>query len=190
MNFYDNPEKINEYEKMCESYDGKELYDILNKYLNKSSKILELGSGPGNDIKYFTKHFNATGSDLSEEFLQRCRNKFKNTPFLKLDAVSIDTNHKYDAIFSNKVLHHLKTSELELSLKRQTEVINKNGFLAHTFWIGDKEFTMEDVLFIFYKKENLLNLISKYFIIEETFCYKEFEENDSIFVIAKNSLAN
>ena len=186
MNFYNDPEKVDEYEKMCAEYNGAELYSVLEKHLTEGTTLLELGSGPGNDIDYLRKRFDVTGSDLSDEFLSRCMSKYKSVPFLKLDAVSIDTNEMYDCMFSNKVLHHLKRGELEESLKRQKKVIKPNGLFAHTFWLGDKEFTMEDMLFVFYDKKVLLEMVSKHFTIRETFIYKEFEDNDSIFIVAAN----
>lgn len=186
MNFYNDPVKVDEYEKMCEGYSGAELYDVLEKHLEKGSSILELGSGPGNDIAHFRINFSVTGSDMSDEFISRCTNKFVNIPFLKLDAVSIDTNEVYDCLFSNKVLHHLKRDQLDKSLKRQQQVIKEGGLFAHTFWLGDKEFTMEDMLFVFYDKDELLTMVSKYFTILETVSYKELEEGDSIFIVAKN----
>lgn len=186
MKFYNDPGKVDEYEKMCEEYDGTELYTVLEKHLDKSSTLLELGSGPGNDIKHFIGNFSVIGSDLSDEFLSRCRNRFKDISFLKLDAVSIDTDEMYDCIFSNKVLHHLNRDELEKSFMRQQQVIKRHGLFAHTFWLGGKEFTMEDMLFVFYDKKELLTMVSKYFTIRETYCYKEFEEGDSIFVVAEN----
>jgi len=42
MNFYNNPVKVNEYEQMCEGYDGAELYAILEKHLKAHSTLLEL----------------------------------------------------------------------------------------------------------------------------------------------------
>jgi len=46
---------------------------------------------------------------------------------------------------------------------------------------------MEKMLFVFHNGEKLLKLVSQYFTIQETFDYKEFEDGDSIFVVAKNS---
>jgi len=40
-------------------------------------------------------------------------------------------------------------------------------------------------LFTYYKKEYLLSIISECFEILSTLTYKEFEENDSLFVIAR-----
>jgi len=187
VDFYNNPSKVDEYEKMCDEYDGTEIYKVLESHLTKDSTLLELGSGPGNDILHLRNKYRVTGSDLSDEFLLRCGTRFSDVPFHKLDAVSIDTPKVFDGIFSNKVLHHLEQVKLEESLKRQQQVIKPNGIFAHTFWLGGKEFTMEGMLFKFYDRDELLGLVSKYFTIRETYDYKEFEEGDSIFIVAQNN---
>ena len=187
MDFYNDPSKVDEYEKMCDEYDGSELHDVLDNYLKNDVTILELGCGPGNDITHLHKKYIVTGSDLSDEFLLRCRKRFPDLSFQKLDAVSINTDEAYDCIFSNKVLHHLTFEELENSFNQQQHVIKPNGVFAHTFWLGDKEFTMEGMLFVFHNRAKLLELVSKYFTILETYEYKEFEEGDSILIIANNN---
>lgn len=187
MDFYSDPSKVDEYEKMCDEYDGSELYKVLDNHLKNDDTILELGCGLGNDITHLQNKYTVTGSDLSDEFLLRCKKRFPDLSFLKLDAVSIDTDKVYNCIFSNKVLHHLTFEELEKSFIQQQNVINPNGIFAHTFWLGDKEFMMEGMLFVFHNKEKLLDLVSQYFTILETYDYKEFDEGDSIFVIASNN---
>ena len=186
MNFYTDPVKVDEYETMCEEYNGSELYRVLDKHLTDNSTLLELGSGPGSDINYLKKKYIVSGSDLSDEFLIRCKKKHSDVPFINLDAVSIKTDKLFDCVFSNKVLHHLTVEDLEKSLKRQQEVVEENGLFAHTLWLGDKEFTMEGMLFIFHNREHLVKLVSKYFTIIELYDYKEFEAGDSIFILAKN----
>jgi len=187
MEFYNDPLKVDEYEKMCVDYNGSELYEVLDRNLKDESSLLELGCGPGNDIYYLRNKYKVIGSDFSEEFLRRCKKRFSDISFLKLDATSLDTKESFDCIFSNKVLHHLTSDELEKSLKRQQDVISPNGLFAHTFWLGDKEFEMEGMLFLFHDQEKLVGLVSKYFTIVETHTYKEFEEEDSIFILAKNN---
>jgi len=189
VEFYNDPIKVDKYEDMCVGYDGTELYQVLDKHLENGSRLLELGCGPGNDLDYFNEKYKVTGSDLSDEFLLRCKKRFPDMSFIKQDAISINTDQKFDCVFSNKVLHHLNTKKLEASLKRQQAVIKPNGIFAHTFWIGDKEFMMEDMLFVFHNRENLLKLIAKYFSILEVYAYKELEEGDSIFVLAANDHA-
>ncbi len=187
MKFYNDPVSVDEYEKMCVEYEGSELYEVLYNHLPQNSTILELGCGLGLDIRKLKNRYSITGSDLSDEFLMRCRKKFKDLPFLKLDAVSIETESTFDCIFSNKVLHHLTSSELEKSIQRQQRVLRQDGIFAHTFWLGDKELEIEGMLFVYHNREGLLKLISQYYTILESFEYKEFEEGDSIFVVAQNN---
>ena len=189
MEFYNDPSKVDEYEKMCDEYDGSNLYKVLSNYLKEKSTLLELGCGPGTDINNLQKKYTVMGSDLSDEFLQRCKKRFTDIPFVKLDAVTININKTFDCIFSNKVLHHLTLEELEKSLKRQQKVIEPNGIFAHTFWLGDKKFMMEGMLFMFHHRDKLLHLISQYFTIMESIDYKEFEDGDSIFIVANNKSA-
>ena len=189
MTFYNNPAKVDAYEKMCEGYDGSDLYAILSNHLIEKSTLLELGCGPGNDIIHLKEKYRVMGSDLSDEFLQRCKKRFPEISFMKLDAINIETDRTFDCIFSNKVLHHLNREELKKSLIRQQKIVVSDGIIAHTFWIGDKEFEMEDMLFVFHHRAELIDLVSKYFTILETFDYKEFEEGDSIFIVARNNRA-
>ena len=186
MKFYNDPSKVDSYEKMCADYEGSALYQVLSRYLKDQSTLLELGCGPGNDITHLQDKYVITGSDLSDEFLSRCKMRFEHIPFIKLDAVSININQKFDCVFSNKVLHHLKIDQLEKSFKRQQDVIKRNGLFAHTFWIGEKEFMMEGMLFVYHNRDRLLNLVSRYFTVLETYDYKEFEDEDSVFILAQN----
>ncbi|MCF8259798.1 MAG: class I SAM-dependent methyltransferase [Melioribacteraceae bacterium] len=186
MEFYNDSLNVDEYEKMCSEYDGSELYELLDTFLRKGATLLELGCGPGNDVENLMERYKVTGSDLSDEFLNRCRAKFPELPFLKLDAISIDVDSKFNCIFSNKVLQHLTIEELDKSLKRQQNVLEKNGIFAHTFWLGDKELTLEGMLFVYHDKLKLNKMISKYFTVQSEYLYKEFEDGDSIFIIAKN----
>ena len=66
-----------------------------------------------------------------------------------------------------------------------------NGLIAHSFWLGEENQEMNGLLFTYYNKEHLLSVFSESFEILFTLVYKEFEEGDSIFVIArlKNSKA-
>jgi len=189
MDFYNDPVKVDEYEKMCDEYDGAQLYKMLDKHLADNSTLLELGSGPGNDIKYLKTKYKVTGSDLSDEFFLRCKRRYPDVNFLKLDAISIKTDNSFNCLYSNKVLHHLTLENLEKSFRRQKNVITPDGLFAHTFWLGDKEFTMEDMLFVFHNRKRLIDLVAKYFTVLETHDYKEFEEGDSLFIVAKNNKA-
>jgi len=87
-------------------------------YKTKESVLLEIGSGPGTDWKILNKSYQATGSDNSKEFLNHLLAAYPDGEFLELDAVTLTTSKKFDGIYSNKVLHHIKDNELVNSLQR------------------------------------------------------------------------
>lgn len=185
MNFYNDSDNVDSYIKMCENYDGSNIYEAIEKHLEPGRSVLELGSGAGFDISYLRDHYHVTGSDLSDEFLKRCRAKHPDVEFLKIDVRDINVPEKYDCIFSNKVLHHLTESELSESLNGQAKALSPHGIIAHSFWIGEESLEMNGMLFTYYRKEHLLNKIAEHFTILSTMSYQEFEASDSLFVIAQ-----
>jgi len=189
MSLYDDPEGVKNYIQMCENYDGSNLYQALSQHLPVNSTLLELGSGPGLDIEYLKKHYSVTGSDLSDEFLKVCKEKYPDIPFIKLNALKLNStlglDEKFDCIYSNKVLHHLTDEELQESLKQQVKNLSSNGLIAHSFWLGEENQEISGMLFTYYKKDDLLDIISAQFEILSTLNYEEFEVGDSLFVVAK-----
>lgn len=185
MSFYDDSDNVDKYIEMCKDYNGSNIYQSLQSQLSDDKKLLELGSGPGFDIPFLHEHYQVTGSDLSEQFLMRCRNKFPHIQFLKLDVLNINVTESFDCIYSNKVLHHLTEEQLQLSLLQQVKALDSGGIIAHSFWIGEEDMEMEGLLFNYYRKERLLEIISENFSILSTLSYQEFEASDSLFLIAK-----
>jgi len=185
MSYYDDPENVKQYMEMCAGYDGNNIYQLLLQHLPKLASVLELGSGGALDIEFLKKHYDVTGSDLSDAFLDICQKKHPEVPFLKLDAQKLNLNQAFDCIYSNKVLHHLTPDALRASLKQQASALNPNGLIAHSFWLGDKSEEMHGLLFTYYNQETLLGIISESFEILTTLSYQEFEEDDSLFVIAR-----
>ena len=99
MGFYDDEENVEAYVQMAEGYDGRELVDVLKKHLPLGSTVLELGMGPGKDLALLGEAYAATGSDSSEVFLRRYRQEHADADLLLLDAVTLATARRFDAIF-------------------------------------------------------------------------------------------
>lgn len=166
-----------------EEYDPTFMIDKFKSYVPSSSTVLELGMGPGKDFDILKQTFEMTGSDSSQIFLDLYREKDATANLINLDAVSINTPKKYDAIYSNKVLMHLSKEELYQSFLRQFEILNFNGITFHTFWSGDKEEEMQGLRFVYYQSEELIKMIPKKFKVLESSLYKEIEKNDSICLV-------
>lgn len=185
MDYFDSEKNVSEYIKMAEGYNGNDLIKKLTNYLSKNSSVLELGMGPGVDLKFLNKYYKTTGSDRSKVFLDLFKKSNPKQNLLKLDAVTIETRKRFKGIYSNKVLHHLSKSNLGKSLKRQSEVLLKDGIVLHSFWKGNKTEKYENLLFNYFTISHLVKYFEKHFEILEIAVYKEMKNADSIYIIAK-----
>ena len=183
--YYKSKASVDEYIKMAEGHNGSELIDLLKKYLPLNATILEIGSGPGTDWEILNNLYNVTGSDNSPEFLKRLSTKYPNGHFIELDANSLSTDKKFDGIYSNKVLHHLNDDQITASMKNQHKILNPQGIICHSFWRGEDSEVFNGLFVNYLTEDNIKHLFGEYFTILLMKKYKEFEQNDSIVVVAK-----
>lgn len=186
--YYHTRESVEEYISLAKGHDGKQLIEKLKGFLSEGSALLEIGTGPGTDWKILSKDYSVTGSDISEEFLKHLGAAHPEGEFLGLDATTLITDKKFDGIYSNKVLHHLKDNEFADSLKRQYEILNPHGIICHSFWKGEGSEYFKGLYVNNHKKEEIPAFFNRHFEIVLLETYKEFEENDSILVIGKKKL--
>jgi len=183
--YYKTKESVEEYIELAKDVNGGELIEKLKQVLPGNSDLLEIGSGPGSDWKILEESYNVIGSDNSAEFLNHLTAKFPNGKFLELDAITLKTKMKFDGIYSNKVLHHLKDEELSNSIKQQYGILKSNGIICHSFWKGEG-FEIFKGMFVNYQTiEGLKSLFEDYYEIISITTYQEFEAEDSILVIGK-----
>jgi cyclopropane fatty-acyl-phospholipid synthase-like methyltransferase len=187
MGFFDDEKNVQEYICMAEGYDGKELIEVLKKYVQQDATVLELGMGPGKDCDILRQFYRVTGSDNSAVFLERYRKAHPDADILSLDAVHIKTQRTFDCIYSNKVLHHLTTPELRLSFHRQYDVLNEDGIMLHSFWYGQRKEEYEGLLFVYYTEADIQEMLEQHFAVLDIQRYSEMEENDSFYAVARKS---
>ena len=185
MGYYDDNESVEEYIKMAEGYDGRELIEVLKRRLKNGSTVLELGMGPGKDLELLSEHFHVTGSDNSTVFLDRFRRESPDADLVLLDAVTMDINRQFDCIYSNKVLHHLTKPQLKESLRQQARVLNSFGILLHSFWYGDKVEEYFGLRSVYHTEESLSEAIGDEYGIIESERYAEMEEDDSLYIVLR-----
>ena len=183
--YYHTKESVDSYIKMAEGYNGQALIERLKKHLKNGCSILELGSGPGNDIELLGQDFKVTGSDYSELFLERLNKCHTDISFLNLDAISLSTTLSFDGIYSNKVLQHLTDKELKTSIENQYRIVNDDGVICHSFWNGEGCDTIGGIIHNYHTRDDLVELFSPKFTILHLEEYKEMDEGDSLFIIAQ-----
>ena len=187
MGYFDSEENAKEYISIADGYDGKELIARLREFLDPCSTVLEIGMGPGKDLLMLAETYKVTGSDLSDVFLRLFREENPHADLVKLDAVTLGTDRRFDCIYSNKVLHHLTTEDLRSSLVRQREILNPSGTILHTFWNGNGIETMGDLRFVYYTEDDIRKMVEEGYQILVLETYSEMERDDSILLIASRA---
>ena len=185
--YYKTTESVQEYIQLAKGVDGRELIEKLKEVLADNSNILELGSGPGSDWKILSESYKVIGSDFSNHFLKHLKTTYPKGKFIELDAITLETDKNFDGIYSNKVLHHLKDSELVDSIKRQHEVLYSNGIICHSFWKGEGTEEFKGMFVNYHTKTTLEKVFKKYFEVLSIEEYKEFEDNDSLLLVGKKT---
>jgi len=185
MGYFDDPVHAREYIRMCRGYDGRELIAVLKRYLPPGTRILELGMGPGKDLDLLAKCFRVTGSDTARPFLDIYRESHPHADLLELDAAVLDTDRRFDAVYSNKVLSHLTREELTRSFSRQAALLSGRGLLFHTFWYGDRVEEIEGLRFVYYTEETIRAVWGPEWELLELTRYAEMERDDSFYLILR-----
>lgn len=183
--YYNSRESVENYIKISQGFDGKELINQLKTFLPKGSSILELGTGPGTDLQLLSQNYVVTGSDYSQHFLDILHDKNVSNELVFLDAITLKTKQSYDCIYSNKVLQHLQDNELIQSIKNQLKCLNQNGIVCHSFWHGDECYEMKGALHNYHTINEIKNWFSPYFNIHHLDYYQEMDPNDSILLIGE-----
>ncbi|WP_346898400.1 class I SAM-dependent methyltransferase [Clostridium sp. UBA7503] len=190
MKFFMKEENVNQYIEMTKEYDPTSIVNKVKKYLPKGSTLLELGMGEGRDLELLSKEYKVVGSDNSEVFINKYKKKNKGIEVLPIDATMMNTERKFDCIYSNKVLHHLTKKDFIKSLKLQKNNLNNKGIIFMTLWNGEyREEIMFDgeIRFTYYLENDIREIVKNDYDIVTIETYNEFEEheNDSLLVILR-----
>lgn len=183
MGYFENRDNVMNYISQAEGFDGKELIDILEKFLLKGSTVLELGMGPGKDMDIMEKQYNVTGSDISSVFLDLYREKAPEADLIQLDAENLDTQREFDCIYSNKVLPLLSPESLYLSFRKQKDILRPDGLVFHSFNYGEGKEEYKDLRFHYYQPEEIINMTARDYELILSLVYSELKEDDSFFII-------
>ena len=109
---------------------GEELLGLLNP--KPGERILDLGSGTGHLTKLISDSgAEVTGIDSSQEMIDQSRKNYSSLNFQRMDATNFSFAEKFDAVFSNAVLHWIP--EKEKVVKCISEALKLGGRLVAEF---------------------------------------------------------
>ena len=120
------------YERTCGrvTEHGAKLVDVLRTLPH--GKVLDLGCGTGvltSEIAKFSDE--VIGLDSSFEMVEKAKSMYPEIDFVVSDACTMHWNNYFDAVFSNAVLHFIKTQDVLLDSIRK--VLKKNGVFVCEF---------------------------------------------------------
>ena len=184
-NYYKTKETVDEYIRLAKDVNGGDLIEKLKVFLPSDASLLEIGTGPGTDWNILKEDYKLVGSDNSPEFLKHLNTNYPKGTFLELDAITLNTNQKFEGIYSNKVMHHLKDNELVDAIKRQSEVLQSDGIICQSFWRGEGSEVFKGLFVNYHTEQSLMDFFEEQFEILKIEFYAEFEEKDSLLLIAK-----
>lgn len=135
-----------------------ELYDKTHSFVSKFGEgilsylqpkpgetILDLGCGTGDlTSEIFQTGAKVIGVDNSAEMIQAAKNKFPSIEFLQADARIMNFDVRFDAIFSNAVLHWIK--EKDLVIRQMYLLLKENGRIVLEFGGKGNIQQMENVM--------------------------------------------
>jgi SAM-dependent methyltransferase len=185
MTLFSTRKSVDEYIQMADGYDGIEIVKVLNRYLGAGSSVLEIGMGPGKDLIFLQENYKVTGSDNSQAFLDFYLENNEGADVFKMDAIEMNTDRKFDCIYSNKVIHFFEPDEIRRSFINQSKVLNSCGLICHTLWYGDKQIEVKGMKFYYYTKETILQYLPQEFDLIHAEVCKEMDDEDSLLIICK-----
>lgn len=131
-------ETIECYEVTAEDYArGRLDPEVMRKQLEffianlQGKKVLDVGCGPGRDVKFFTDHgLEAIGIDLAENLLQIAQRVAPKVTFLKMDMRALGfAVGSFDGLWVLASLLHIPKEEVPATLRGFQRILKPNGLL-------------------------------------------------------------
>jgi cyclopropane fatty-acyl-phospholipid synthase-like methyltransferase len=118
--------------------DLSDLYKKFECYLKAGDILLDIGCGPGRDLKYFSSKYNVIGIEPSRNLAEFARN-YSKCEVIESTIQECEINQRFDAIWACASLLHISKKDLVDVFKKLNKILNKEGILYCSFKEGDFE---------------------------------------------------
>lgn len=108
-----------------------DIITTFRKYLPRFKKVLELGSKKGDDLKLLHSYYEVVASEDEKVKTRFLKDEFIDIRVILIDKVTVDTHKRFDAVFSRNVLDTINLIQINESLKKQKNILNKEGMVFH-----------------------------------------------------------
>lgn len=108
-----------------------DIITTFRKYLPRFKKVLELGSKKGDDLKLLHSYYEVVASEDEKVKTRFLKDEFIDIRVILIDKITVDTHKRFDAIYSRNILDSLSLMQINESLKKQKNILNKEGIIFH-----------------------------------------------------------
>ena len=192
LNYYDN--NIDSYKKLWlddfSSNYNFEIPDIFLSYLNKNSKILDMGCGTGRDSKYFKELGHIVKSIDGSLEMCKIASNLLNEEVEQLNFLDINYNNEFDGVFACASLLHLSNEDLLIVLNKISNALKENGILYTCFKYGDSTRVDNGRFYNDMNEEKFINILTNVedLKILKTLVTEQYKSNTKFinYIIRKN----
>lgn len=182
---FEKPADVRKYAAARAGIDGRHPIGVLAAHLAPGASVLELGMGHGRDLELLAENYEVTGSDASQACLDVYAERHPDADLLRLDARTLGTERRFDAIYSNKVLHLLTRRELHRSIAGQKRIVRSGGILQHSLWSGTGRRSHTSGFPRPPSADEVRDLFREHFGIAEQGRYGELLPDDSLYFVCR-----
>jgi 2-polyprenyl-3-methyl-5-hydroxy-6-metoxy-1,4-benzoquinol methylase len=107
----------------------KEIEQVLQMVAHKKTSILDVGSGNGAILDYYTQlGYETVGLEVNEELVNKASNQFPETHFMFYDGLHFPLeDSSFDTILLNDVLEHISYEDIEQVMAETYRVLKPDG---------------------------------------------------------------
>lgn len=164
---------------------------LQHQIINQTNHVLDFGCGPGFLVDYIKNDVEAiTGVDISETYIEKCKEKFRNNPNLTFQTLNsyehskvaeLIVNQKVDTVIILSILQYYNSKnevlDLILKLKEAAKKQKFKCFIAdlipenHSFVADVKDLVFHAV------KKNYLTTLIKFIVYTFNSDYSKFKKS-------------
>lgn len=162
---------------------------LVHKYAKPElgQRVLDVGSGTGILARWLSSHdYNVLCIDPSPEMVKRCQEKGLTTS--QTDIQHFQPEGQFALIFAILSLMHVTREDLPSQIKKLAEALVPGGIFFLAMLEGKGEGFYEGPyprFFTYYTKEELLSLLSPYFVEKDYLYYKSSHVGYMLFVLER-----
>jgi predicted Rossmann-fold nucleotide-binding protein/SAM-dependent methyltransferase len=162
---------VDTYKKVASEYRsasiGKNVAQVqLDEFIsmvNPPAQVLDLGCGPGLDIKVLTDKYAVTGIEIVKKFADMASFENPNAEIINADVITYDLpKNKYKGIWSRDMMHHVPEEHLPEVFRKVSDALVENGIFYVIVREGQGEIYEKEK-----KKYSELQRFYHFFSVEE-----------------------